>query len=116
MSTAAVVVVSATSGAVVPPYLTYLSFGEHCVTLVLKAVSIALMSTLLYWARFRPAILRVTRVSSSMRLYLGTHIVCATVGLPYYMYTVFWWLPPSARSVSGLFVYLFKHNLFVIGT
>ena len=79
------------------PYLTYLSLGEHCLTLAFKLVALSTMGTLAFLARFRPHKLR-SKISHSMALYLTTHVLCVASSVPYQAYSILWWQLPAYRQ------------------
>ena len=65
-----------------PIYLTYVNFAENAVSFFCKLIPIFFMSRLIFCVQFRPHAVRISHLSASMYVYLGTHIIGSAISLP----------------------------------
>ncbi|KAI1713190.1 hypothetical protein DdX_09263 [Ditylenchus destructor] len=74
-----------------PPQLIYFSLINNIVILCFHSTTLCLMSHLIYCDYFEKTRLKVHTLSSSMLIFLWTHIICAIVDVPYHAYVVWKW-------------------------
>ena len=88
-----------------PPHLTYVNFGVAVTTLALELGQVFLWLRFLYCTRYRPQRLVTFAdanlsgggglISSSLLLFVCTHVVNCLASMPYHCYVVFGWHPPD---------------------
>ncbi|KAI1713189.1 hypothetical protein DdX_09262 [Ditylenchus destructor] len=88
-----------------PPYLRYFSLGDNIVIICFHSITISLMPHFLYSYYFKKTRLKVHTLSSSMLIFLWTHIICSIVDVPYHAYIVLKWNPAIQDSYDPYSLY-----------
>lgn len=88
-----------------PAHLTYLNFAENIATLLLQLVAVPLAVNLISNSILHPSRLTVSSgsgsghggLSKSMVAFIVTHAIASTAMLPYGVYTILGWSPPTTQ-------------------